>query len=253
VPLMPGADPYSHEGGPVGALLLHGFTGSPASMKPWAEHLAEAGLAVEVPRLPGHGTTWKDMSVTRWEDWYAEADRTLTALRERCETVFVMGLSMGGSLSLRLAEQRPDDVAGLVLVNAAIHTERRDAMLLPLLRHVIPSFPGISNDIKKPGVDEGAYDRLPLQCAYSLQTAWKLIKADLAKVTAPVVVMHSRVDHVVEPSNAAWIVSHVSSADVTEVWLEDSYHVATLDNDAPLIFTTSLEFVRRLAPQPSAG
>ena len=124
MPLMPGAEPWSHDGGPVGVLVLHGFTGSPRSMRPWAEHLAEAGFTVDLPRLPGHGTTWKDMQVTRWDDWYAEADRSLTALRERCATTFVVGLSMGGSLSLRLAEKRPDDVAGLVLVNPAVHTER---------------------------------------------------------------------------------------------------------------------------------
>jgi carboxylesterase len=253
VPLMPGAEPWSHDGGPVGVLVLHGFTGSPRSMRPWAEHLAEAGLSVELPRLPGHGTTWKDMQVTRWDDWYAEADRSLTALRERCGTTFVMGLSMGGSLSLRLAEKRPGDVAGLVLVNPAVHTERKDAFLLPLLRHVVPSFPGVSNDIKKPGQDEGAYDKMPLQCVYSLQSAWKDIKSDIREVAAPLMLLHSREDHVVEPSNAAWILANVASTDTTEAWLEDSYHVATLDNDAPFIFERSVEFVRRLAPAASGA
>jgi len=255
VPLLPGAEPFSHDGGPgsVGALVIHGFTGSPKSMRPWAEHLAAAGLSVELPRLPGHGTTWQDMTVTRWEDWYAEVDRTFSGLRERCETVIVMGLSMGGSLSLRLAENRPDEVAGLVLVNPAVHTERWDRHLLPFVRHVVKTFPGIRNDIKKPDQDEGAYDKLPLQPAYSLQQGWAQIRADIARVTSPVLLLHSRVDHVVEPSNAAWILANVSSADRTEVWLEDSYHVATLDNDAPLIFSSSVDFVRRLAPSSSSG
>jgi carboxylesterase len=83
--------------------------------------------------------------------------------------------------------------------------------------------------------------------------AWGDIKADLGKVTAPLLLLHSRVDHVVEPSNAAWILANVASTDVTEVWLEDSYHVATIDNDAPLIFDRSLEFVHRLAPQSATG
>lgn len=253
MPLMPGAEPWSHEGGPVGVLVIHGFTGSPRSMRPWAEHLAAAGLSVELPRLPGHGTTWKDMAVTRWDDWYAEADRSLTALRERCSTTFVVGLSMGGSLSLRLAEKRPADVAGLVLVNPAVHTERKDAFLLPLLRHVVPSFPGVRNDIKKPDQDEGAYDKMPLQCVYSLQSAWKDIKTDIRSVTSPLLLLHSRIDHVVEPSNAAWILSNVASTDTTEVWLEDSYHVATLDNDAPIIFERSVEFITRLAPTASGA
>jgi carboxylesterase len=255
VPLLPGAEPFSHDAGPgsTGVLVVHGFTGSPKSMRPWAESLAEAGLSVELPRLPGHGTSWQDMSVTRWEDWYAEVDRAFSGLRERCDSVFVMGLSMGASLSLRLAENRPTEVAGLVLVNPSVHTERWDRHLLPFLRHVVKAFPGIRNDIKKPGQDEGAYEKMPLESAYSLQQGWVQIRADIAKVTAPVLLLHSRTDHVVEPSNAAWVLAHVSSADRTEVWLEESYHVATIDNDAPLIISSSLDFVRRLAPSTTSG
>ena len=244
---MPGAQPFAHEGGPVGALLLHGFTGSPQSLRPWAEHLAGAGLSVQLPRLPGHGTRWQDMAVTRWEDWYAEADRTLTLLRERCDTAFVLGLSMGGSLALRLAEQRPADVNGLVLVNPWVHTERRNRFLLPVARHLVKALPGIGNDIAAPDVTEVCYDRVPLRPAYSMQKAWESIRADLGRVSAPLLLLHSRQDHVVEPSNATYILANVSSTDRTEVWLENSYHVATLDLDAPLIFDRSLDFVHRVA------
>jgi carboxylesterase len=140
------------------------------------------------------------MAVTRWEDWYSEVDRTLTDLKSRCDQVFVAGLSMGGSLTLRLAEQRPGDVAGLILVNPAVHTERWDRHLLPVVRHVVKAFPGIINDTKKPGVDEGGYSKLPLQAVYSLQQAWATIKTDIARVSSPLLLMHSREDHVVEPS-----------------------------------------------------
>jgi carboxylesterase len=248
VPLLPGAEPFSHDGGPVGALVLHGFTGQPLSVKPWGQHLADAGLTVEVPRLPGHGTRWQDMNVTTWEDWYAEADRAFTRLTDRCETVFVMGLSMGGSLALRLAEQHGDAVAGLVLVNPAVHSERPDRHLLPFLRLVVPAFPGITNDIKKPDTDEGGYDKIPLKAAYSLTKLWDEVKRDIAAVTQPLLMFRSAEDHVVEASNEAWILAHVGGSDVTEVVLPDSYHVATLDNDAPTIFDGSLDFVKRLAP-----
>ncbi len=154
MPLVPGAEPYHHEGGPVGALLIHGFTGSPMAMRAWGQRLAAEGLTVSVPRLPGHGTTWQEMNKTGWEDWYAEVQRAFDALRERCEQVFVMGLSMGGSLALRLAEDRGDQVAGLVLVNPAVHSERPDRHLLPFIYRFIPAFPGIKNDIAKPGQDE---------------------------------------------------------------------------------------------------
>ena len=119
MPVLPGAEPYRHEGGEVGVLLCHGFTGSPQSLRPWAEYLAERGLTVSLPLLPGHGTRWQDMQLTGWQDWYAEVDRELRALLERCAQVFVFGLSMGGALALRLAAKHGDAVSGVVVVNPA--------------------------------------------------------------------------------------------------------------------------------------
>lgn len=247
MPLFAGADPYAADGGATGILLIHGFTGSPKSMKPWGERMAAEGHTVRVPRLPGHGTRWQDMNLTRWEDWYAEADRSYLELRKACERVFVFGLSMGGSLTLRLAEQYGDAIRGLVLVNPAVHSERPDRFLLPVLQLVVPAFPGISNDIKKPGQDEGAYDKIPLKAAHSLTALWKLTKQDLPKVRNPLLLFRSEEDHVVEASNARHILDHVSSTDKTEVVLKDSYHVATLDNDAETIIAGSIEFVNRLS------
>ncbi len=247
MPLMPGAEPYTADGGRTGILLLHGFTGSPKSMTPWGERMAAEGHTVRVPRLPGHGTRWQDMNLTRWEDWYAEADRSFRELRDSCDRVFVFGLSMGGSLTLRLAEQYGDAIRGIVLVNAAVHSERPDRFALPFLQLFVPAFPGISNDIKKPDQNEGAYDKIPLKAAHSLTKLWKSVKEDIASVSQPVLLFRSEVDHVVEASNARFILDHVSSTDVTEVVLPDSYHVATLDNDAETIISGSIEFVQRLS------
>ncbi|TEX47507.1 MAG: esterase [Actinomycetales bacterium mxb001] len=247
MPLFPGADPYSADGGSTGILLLHGFTGSPKSMKPWGERMAAEGHSVRVPRLPGHGTRWQDMNLTRWEDWYAEADRSYGELAKSCDRVFVFGLSMGGSLALRLAEQYGDAIRGIVLVNPAVHSERPDRFLLPVLQAIVPAFPGISNDIKKPGQDEGAYDKIPLKAAHSLTKLWKLVKDDLPKVRNPLLLFRSEVDHVVEASNSRYILDHVSSSDKTEVVLKDSFHVATVDNDAEAIVTGSIAFVNRLS------
>lgn len=246
--LMPGAAPWSHAGDRTGVLLLHGFTGSPKSMTPWGRALVEQGWSVSVPLLPGHGTRWQDMNLTTWQDWYHESERALRELQSTCDAVFVMGLSMGGSLTLRLAEQHGDAIRGIVLVNPAVHTERPDRFLLPILQHVIGGFPGISNDIAKPGQDEGAYDRIPLKAAHSLSQMWRDVKENLPKVENPLLLFRSAVDHVVEASNAAHILAHVSSNDATEVVLADSYHVATLDHDAEIIVRDSIEFVRRLTP-----
>lgn len=226
--------------------MSHGFTGQPKSVKPWARRLAAEGFTVRAPRLPGHGTRWQELNETTWQDWYAEIDRTYRELAERCDHVFVMGLSMGGSLALRLAEEKGAGIDGIVVVNPAIHSERPDRHLLPFLRHVIPSFPGIVNDIKKPGQDEGGYDKLPLQAAYSLTKMWSAIKTDITKIDQPLLVFRSADDHVVEPSNAAWILANVASEEAEEVVLHDSYHVATLDNDAETIFDGSVAFVYRV-------
>jgi carboxylesterase len=247
MPLLPGAEPFRHDGGPIGALLCHGFTGTPQSLRPWAEHLAAADVTVRLPRLPGHGTTVAEANLTTWHDWYAELERNLAELSAQCEQVFVMGLSMGGTLAIRLAEEHGGEITGLVLVNPSLLTKRPDRFLLPVLRLFVPSWTGIASDIKKPGEVELAYDRIPMKAAYSLSKLWITTRADLGKVTQPILIYRSADDHVVEPDSSALLKEKVASGDVREVVLEDSYHVATLDNDAPTIFEGSVEFVRRLA------
>ena len=245
--VLPGAEPFHHDGGPVGVLLCHGFTGCPQSLRPWAGYLADAGLSVSLPLLPGHGTTWQDMNRSRWPEWYAAVDVALTELRARCSTVVVAGLSMGGALALRLAEVRQDDVHGVVLVNPAVRLEDPRLKVLPVLRHLLPSLPGIGSDIKNAGVTELAYDRTPLHALHSMVQLYATVVSDLSSVRQPVLLLHSPEDHVVPASSSELILRSVGSQDVTEVLCHDSYHVATLDNDAELIFSESLAFVQRLA------
>ena len=244
MPVKPGCEAFAFDGGKVGALMVHGFTGSPFSMRPWGEFLAENGITVLGPRLPGHGTRWQEMNLTRWQDWYGEVERGFDRLRGTCDQVFVMGLSMGGTLALRLAEERGDDLAGVVTVNPSLLTLRRDAKLLPYVARVVPSIKAIGDDIRKEGVTERAYDRTPLRAAVSLAQLWRLVSADLGMVTQPLLTFRSATDHIVEPASGALLLSAVGSKDVREVVLDDSYHVATLDHDAELIFTESLAFVR---------
>jgi carboxylesterase len=237
------AQPYAADGGKVGVVLCHGFTGMPGSMRPWGEALAAAGYTVRVPLLPGHGTRWQDANQTRWQDWYAALESSFNEVRAVCDTTFVGGLSMGGTLITRLAEQRGADVSGIIAVNPALFTTRKDAKLLPLIRGFVPSLPPIGNDIKKPGVTEPAYDRLPVKAMYQLSKLWAVTNADLARVTQPLLVMTSRDDHVVETANSERLMSSAGSTDKRQLWLEDSFHVATLDNDLPVIISESLAFI----------
>jgi carboxylesterase len=235
--------PFAADGGPIGAVLCHGFTGMPGSMRPWGEALAAAGHTVRVPLLPGHGTRWQDANQVSWQDWYNELERTVDEVRAQCRQTFIMGLSMGGTLVTRFAEQRSADIAGLIVVNGSLFTTRKDAKLLPLLRHLLPSLPPIGNDVKKPGVTEPAYDRLPVKAAWQLSKLWAVTNADLARITAPLLVITSRDDHVVETANSERLLAAASSTDKRQVWLEDSFHVATLDNDLPVIIDESLAFI----------
>jgi carboxylesterase len=246
--------PFAADGGPVGVVLSHGFTGTPASVRPWAEHLAAAGYTVRLPLLPGHGTTWQDTNRTRWPQWYAEVERAYDEVAARCHTVFAAGLSMGGTLVTRLAEQKRDSIAGLVLVNPSFGTERFDAKFAPYVAWLIRSRPSIGGDVKKPGVVEPAYDRTPVVAFASLQKLWKATLADLGLVRAPILMYRSVEDHVVEPLSARLLVKGATATTVREKLLTDSYHVATLDNDAPTIFAGSVDFIRSLtAPDAVDG
>lgn len=256
--LMPGAEPFemladSAAGRHVGVLLSHGFSGTPASMRPWADALVEAGHSVIAPRLPGHGTRWQDMNLSRWQDWYAELERALTRLLEHCDRVVLGGMSMGGTLAIRLTEQYGPDgpnplgdrLVGTMLINPSLATERKDAVLLPVAQRFIGSFPGIAGDVAKPGVHEVAYDRLPLKAAYSLRELWALTRADLARFTTPLLLFQSATDHVVEAVSSRILLEGVASDDVSHHLLTRSFHVATLDYDAPYIFDTSVRWIER--------
>ncbi|MET3963575.1 carboxylesterase [Marmoricola sp. OAE513] len=255
MPVAAHAETFYSDGTPdasgrrIGVLLSHGFTGSPASVVPWGRYLADQGFAVAVPRLPGHGTAWQDMVPTRYDDYYAAIEQEFETLRARTDAVVVGGLSMGACLTLTLAERRAGEVAGLVMVNPAVASTNKQLLLLPVMKHLVKAFPAIGNDIKKEGVSEHAYPKTPLKPLASMLEAWKGIRADLPKVTAPVLLFRAADDHVVDPSSARIILDGISSADAEERVLTESYHVATLDNDAPLIFAGTADFVRRVTAQ----
>lgn len=243
--LMPGAEPWGHEGSETGVLVLHGFTGTPQSVRGWAEGLGARGYTVLLPRLPGHGTDLRDFAASGRRDWTGEAEMSLRGLRERCSAIVVAGLSMGGTIALDLAARFADHIAGVVVVNASVHTTDPRAKLAPLLAKLPISVRGVGSDIADPGQKELCYPRIPARAANEFLRYQAEVWNRLGDVRAPALVFASRQDHVVPPSNATRIMERIGSTEKELAWLERSYHVATLDYDRELIVERTADFVAK--------
>lgn len=246
-PIQPGAEPWSHAGGPTGALCLHGFTGNPQSMRPVADALGDAGFTVELPLLPGHGTAVEDMLDVGWKDWTDAVDTAYTQLAARCEQVVVAGLSMGGGLTLWLAAQHPE-IAGIICINPAVQPPDPD--MLAMVRSMVDSGErtfqgGIGADIADPDVTELAYGSTPLQPLLSLADGLGDLVPQLGSIRCPLLLLSSRQDHVVDPVQGDFLAQAVAGP-VERVHLERSYHVATLDYDRDLVIERSVAFARHV-------
>ena len=243
--IIPGCEPWSAEGGPQGALVLHGFTGNPQGLRGLAEAFAAAGFTVELPLLPGHGTAVDDMLDTDWEDWSSVAEAAYESLAARSERVVVAGLSMGGTLTAWLGT-RHAEIAGLVFVNPAMDVpEEMVKALEDLVAAGTDRIPAVGNDVADPAAREKAYDATPLRPLLSLAGAAAAVRDDLAKITCPVLILTSTQDHVVPPGNSDLLAEAVGGP-VERVTLERSYHVATLDYDKDLINEKAVGFARRV-------
>ncbi|MCA0983733.1 alpha/beta fold hydrolase [Halobacillus yeomjeoni] len=235
--ILSGAEPIFYEGNEIGILVIHGFTGTTQSIRPLAMAYAKAGYTVSAPRLKGHGTTVEDMESTQYQDWMASVDTAYHALKKRCDAVFVVGLSMGGTLALHAAVQFPD-VLGVVPINAAIDIPTMDTMAQSGDRFL----DAVASDIKKEGIKELAYERTPARSIRELQELMNIVKMKLSSVHVPILVFVSDEDHVVPPHNSEVIFETVFSEHKEIVHLEQSYHVATLDHDQDMIVERTLEF-----------
>jgi len=243
--VLPGAEPFSADGGPHGVLVLHGFTASPQSVRGLAQAFAGDGFAVELPRLPGHGTTEQDLATTTWDDWLGTAQAAYDDLAGRVDRLVLAGLSVGGALASVLAADHPD-VAGLAVVNPAVQPSPE---LRAVVEEVLASgeefVPGIGSDIADPANEELAYGRTPIRSLLSLFDASEKLGGRLGDITCPVLILTSPQDHVVPPADSDALAAAVSGP-VERVTLERSYHVATLDYDRDIIIERSLAFAREV-------
>jgi carboxylesterase len=246
-PVLPGAEPFFHDGSEVGVLVVHGFTGTTQSMRPLGAALAQRGYTVSGPRLAGHGVSPAAMARTGARDWVASAEQAFADLRARCSQVFVTGLSMGGTLTLYLAAKHPDAVAGAIPINGCVEMGGTDMAALAFDPAAPATVPGIGSDIKDPASRELAYPEVPVACFAEIHALVGVTRTLLPRIVCPTLVITSREDHVVPPLNAGIIATRIGARRVEQLWLEDSYHVATLDHDAALIAEAAAGFIRSIA------
>jgi len=244
VAIMPGAEPFYCIGNRVGVLVSHGFTGTAQSMRFLADGLARAGYTVALPRLKGHGTSPEDMAKATAADWTHDIVQAMRWLESHCDTLFMTGLSMGGTLTLWAAGQFPERFAGIIPINAPVVINAPDHAAVAFQPDAPEFLPGIGSDIKAPGVKELAYEVTPVAAIKHLFALTAVTAAMLPRVQCPALIIQSREDHVVDPMNGPYIYDHIKSKDKELLWLENSYHVATLDNDKELILERILKFIK---------
>ncbi len=239
--IMPGAEPFLLKGGSNGVLLIHGFTGTPAEMRLLGEALHRRGLTVLAIRLPGHGTCVEDMEPTNWRHWYGAAVDGFTLLSGLCTQVSVVGLSMGGLLSLKLAAETP--VARVAALSTPIFLTAKRLPLLPIYRKFRRYIRKKRRDYDVDPQYYVGYASTPLSCLSSLLDLIRSVQADLPLVRCPTLLIQSRHEHTVKPESATFILDHLGASDKQLVWLKKSGHVITIDNERQIVFDKVVEFL----------
>jgi carboxylesterase len=245
--ILPGAEPFFFKGNDIGVLVCHGFTGTTQSMRYLGEQLHGAGYTVIGPRLKGHGISPAAMALTTAADWIGSVDEALAQLGQSCSQIFMTGLSMGGTLTLFTAASHADVIKGAIPINAVVHIGNPDMAGLAFGLGLPDTVPGIGSDIKDPNSKELAYPEVPVPAFRQVYALAAVTQDLLPRVKCPVLIITSREDHVVNPDNAARIVAGVGSNRAELVWLENSYHVATIDHDKALIAQLAIDFIKSIA------
>jgi carboxylesterase len=228
----------------IGIVLVHGYTGSPSAMRPWAEYLNQKGYTVRVPLLPGHGTKPEDLHEIKWQQWPAKVESELAELWKSCTKVFICGFSMGGGTTLHVAGRNSSALSGIILVNPMIHIPFVGTKLAYLYSRIQKFRNSSGDDIKRPGVTQGGYDAMSTRGIYQILQMLKYTRANLHKVKVPLQLFHSVDDHTLPASNTKIVLRGVGSPVKERIELTNSYHVATLDYDAEIIFEKSLLFIK---------
>jgi carboxylesterase len=243
------ARPFRFDGGEIGCLLLHGFTGTPSEMRPIGEALAKRGYAVRAPLLPGHGTRVEDLAATTWPQWFAAAMDEWTDLGSRSPRRVIAGLSMGALLALHLAHDRPREVRAVAALAPALElTRQRNAEIarwlswLPALPRRAAIVPKRSAKIPGGGRLTPAYDEIPLRSLASMIALQRRVRAELPAITTPVLLVDGGRDDTISPAASPAIEAALGSVVKSHRRFERSGHILTEDVDAPSVIDAVADF-----------
>lgn len=230
----------------MGCLLVHGFTSAPSEMRGLGGYLEERGIGVRIPSLPGHGRSPEELQGKSWHDWYASVSSELDAMLGRYGKVFMVGLSLGGALSLYAASQRGEELAGIVAMSAPIYFPPGLPFLLKRLQRRMPYMRKPFRDIQDRGArsrHEG-YMSAPVDAMASVVEFAGVVRACLPRIRVPVLIIYARRDHVVHPLNSRYIYSRIGSRDKRLVALDKGFHIVTVDKDREKVYASVYEFIR---------
>jgi carboxylesterase len=247
--LLPGAEPFLYEAEGPGCLLLHGWGGTPQSMRYLAGRLQEAGISGFAPLLPGAGTCAADLARTRAADWVHAAEDHLLALHAECPPVFVVGLSMGAILSLYLGATLPDLVRGIVPINGGLRFHNPELAQMGFRRDLPTVVPSWDETwlLKDDSQVEVAYREMARTTLPDVLGLAKAVEELLPVLTVPTLLIQSCEDRVVPPDNGPYMLGRIAATDKRLVRLPDSYHVGTMDYDRGLVAEQVTGFVQRLS------
>lgn len=238
-----GAEPFLFNGGCNGVLLIHGFTGSPSEMRLLGEYLNKQGFTVLAVRLPGHGTQVEEMAGTNALHWYSAVQDGYYILKGLCDKIFVAGLSMGGLLALKLANEYKCDK--VVSLSTPIFIYDKRVKYLPIVKHFRRYVEKNSRSYDVDKIYQIGYNQTPLNSLSSLLDLINEVCMVLPKINTDVLIMQSKREHTVRPESADYIYKHIGSSNKKLVWLERSGHVVTLDSERETVFKNVADFLNQ--------
>lgn len=257
IKLLTGAAPFFYPGSDTGCLVLHGLTGTPFEVRWLGQHLNQQGHTVYGPRLAGHGTTPRDLAFVTWREWYADVLAAYELLRAQCRRVFVLGLSMGGALTLLLASQEPVD--GIVTMSAPYEIRDWRRPLLPLVGRVVKTISKgyrpedeerfhqhvLAEQTRRGEQPTGhpSYKEWVVPAAAQFLHLLDHARPLLPRVTAPALLIHSHADRTVPFENMQRIYDAIGSSDKQMLALDHSDHCVAEDVESARVFEAATSFI----------